>query len=336
MTPLPPAIGDYLCRRSLARRRPAYLRLDQAGIIRDGGGDLAYHDLVPLAVGQSVSTVLDFMEGLLPIDDDTCHLGCLQPQADLCIDVHIIPEDEALWVLLLDTREEERQRRSMQQKANELALMQERQARAPVSVASVEAPPLPGLKFNPRGDRREVSVLAAELRLRAEAEDRLAPPDLLEGLAAMRRRMVAGLRGDAGFLHSQTSNALVALFGLLPARGGPSEQALSAALDLLRRLVPPDDPGAVTGSLLPPAMVVTTGTAVVALETGPAVPYLQAVGPPLQAASRLLPVALPGHILTDAASFRAAVRLQAHFEPFAADQKLPVRPSDTELRISRS
>ena len=52
MKDLPPVICDYLCRRSLAHRRPAYLRLDQAGIIRDGGGDLAYHDLVPLAEGR--------------------------------------------------------------------------------------------------------------------------------------------------------------------------------------------------------------------------------------------------------------------------------------------
>ncbi len=88
--------------------------------------------------------------------------------------------------------------------------------------------------------------------------------------------------------------------------------------------------------LLPPAMVVTTGTAVVALETGSAAVHLQAVGPPLQTAAHLLPVALPGRILTDAASFRAAGLMQADFESFETGQETSTRPFPTELRITRS
>ena len=335
MTELPPVIGDYLCRRALANRRPAYLRLDHDGIIRDGGGDLAYHALSPLAVGRPVSTVLDYMEGLLPLDAHTCHLGCLQPQADLCIDVHIIPEHKTHWILLLDTREEERQRRAMQQKANELALVRESQARALSFKPSATGPDWPHVNFAPRGDRREVAVLAADLRTAVEAEAAASPVDLIRQLAALQRRMIAGLHADAGLVHSQAGTTLVALFGLLPAQGGPSEQALAAAFNLQRRLGGAEGAGVSSGGLTPPALVVTTGTALVALESVSTAVHLLALGPPLQAASQLLPTALPGRILTDANTFDAAGPLQAHFEPFAADQETPARTRYHDLRITR-
>ncbi|MDJ0803327.1 MAG: hypothetical protein QNI89_04665 [Desulfobacterales bacterium] len=334
MTDLPQTICDYLCRRSLDQRRPAYLRLDQDGTIRDGGGNLDFHDLDPLAVGQPISAVLDFMEGLLPFDEDTCHLGCLQPQADLCIDVHIIPDNNAHWLLLLDTHKEERQRRAMQQKANELALVREAQARVLTPKAFTAAQRLPDVNFDPRGERREVSVLAAEFRLAATTAGHASPAAIFERLATTQRRMVAGVQADAGLVHSQTDTTLVALFGLLPALGAPSGQALSAAFSLQRQLDAAASDTAV--GLLPPAMVVTTGTAVVALETGSAAVHLQAVGPPLQTAAHLLPVALPGRILTDAASFRAAGLMQADFESFETGQETSTRPFPTELRITRS
>ena len=82
-------------------------------------------------------------------------------------------------------------------------------------------------------------------------------------------------------------------------------------------------------------MVVTTGTAIVALESVSTGVHLLAIGPPLEVASQLLPTALPGRILTDANTFGAAGPLQAHFEPFAADQKTPAGPLHHDLRITR-
>ncbi len=336
MTDLPPIICDYLCRRSLAHRRPVYLHLDRTGTIRDGGGHLADYDLAPLAVGQPVSTVLDFMEGLLPLEDDTCHLGCLQPQADVCIDAHIIPDEQAYWLLLLDTREEERQRRAMQQKANELALLREVQARLLTQRASAAGAELPAVDFDPRGERRQIAVLAVNLRLAVERESETPPAVLLERLAQWQRKLAARLHAEAGLVHAQTSDTLIALFGLLPAQVGSSEQALAAALSLQRSFSSDlGGRGAAAGSLLPPAVVVTTGMAVIGLEVAASAAHLHAVGPALQAASQLLPAAAPGRVLTDAASFQAAGGLQAHFEPLPAARAALEGPVYTDRRIRR-
>ncbi|MDJ0876864.1 MAG: hypothetical protein QNJ02_16455, partial [Desulfobacterales bacterium] len=263
MTDLPPIIRDYLCRRALAHRHPVYLHLDRTGNIRDGGGHLAHYDLDPLAVGQPVSAVLDFMEGLLPLEDDACHLGCLQPQADVCLDAHIIPDEKAYWLLLLDTREEERQRRAMQQKANELVLMREAQARLLTAEASAAAAQLPAVNFEPQGDRKRVAVLAAGLRLAVEAARDTPPAALLDQLARQGRKVAAGLQAEAGLLHQHTSTNLIAIFGLVPTQADSSEQALAAALSLQRDFsAGHHGHGAVAGSILPPAIGVTTGMAV--------------------------------------------------------------------------
>ncbi len=336
MTDLPPIIREYLCRRALAHRQPVYLYLDQTGNIRDGGGHLAHYDLDPLAVGQPVSAVLDFMEGLLPLEDDACHLGCLQPQADLCIDAHIIPDVKAYWLLLLDTREEERERRAMQQKANELVLVREAQARLLTAGLSPAAAELPVVTFDPQGDRKRVSVLAADFRLAAGAVSGTPPAALLDQLARMRRRVAAGLHAGAGLLHAHTSSTVTALFGLVPARADSSEQALSAALSLQQDLSPGRRlNGAATSSILPPAIGVTTGTAVIGVEAGADAGRLHAVGPPLQAASRLMRAAQPGQVLTDASSFKASGDLHVQFEPIAADGDTHTGPVYASRRLRR-
>ncbi len=336
MTDLPPIICEYLCRRALAHRYPVYLYLDQTGTIRDGGGHLAHYDLDPLAVGQPVSTVLDFMEGMLPLEDDACHLGCLQPQADVCIDAHIIPDAKACWLLLLDTREEERQRRAMQQKANELALVREAQARLLTAAESPGAADRPAVNFDPQGDRRRVSVLVADLRLEAGAARDAPPAALLDQLARLRRKVTAGLHAEAGLLHARTSTTVIALFGLVPAQADASEQALAAALSLQRDFSPGRSPdGAAAASILPPAIGVATGTAVIGLEAGTDAVRLHAVGPPLQAASRLMRSAQPGQVLTDASSFMAAGRLQEDFAPLPGHRTVPTEPVYADRRTDR-
>ncbi len=320
-TDLPPIICDYLCRQSLAGRRPVYLHLDRGGHIRDGGGHLTDYDLDPLEVGRPVAAVLDFMEGLLPLDDDACHLGCLQPQADVCIDAHIIPDDQTYWLLLLDTHEDERRQRALQQKANELALLREAQARLLRRRINATAADIPAVTFDPEGERRQITVLAVGLRLAPGMETGTPPPVLLDSLTRFRRKMAGGLQAGGGLDYVQTSDSLMTLFGLLPAQTTPSEQGLSAALGLLDEFRSRDEGrGAASRGILPPAIGVASGLSVVGI--GDASPgfRLRAVGAPLRAAPHLMQTAVPGQILIDRGSFQSAGRLQGQFAPLGREQ----------------
>lgn len=315
MSDLPPVICDYLCQRALANRRPAYLRLDRMGTILEGGGHLAAYQLNPLATGQPVSTIFDFMEGMLPLEDDTCHLSCLQPQADACIDAHLITDASDCWLLLLDMGEEERRHQEMQQKANELVLLREYQARRTTGVSGETAETNPVVTFEPEGDRKVVTVLAVGLRPQEGVDRDDLPADVLNWLAFFRRRLIALLQAEAGLIYVQTSDILISLFGLLPTKAEKTTQALAAALKVVRdnRSSSLDREVMTCGDCYP-AIGVATGTVIVGLGAVEGSAHLQAVGPPIMAAVNLQQLAAPGQILIDRPSFEAARGLQKTFD----------------------
>ncbi|MDJ0667331.1 MAG: hypothetical protein QNJ61_08635 [Desulfobacterales bacterium] len=318
---LPPLICDYLCHRALVDRHPAYLHLDRQGTVLAAGGDLANYRVEPLQTGAPVSTVFDFMEGLLPLEDDACHLECLQPQAGACIDAHIIPESGGYWLLLLDTSEEEQRRQAMQQKANELALLREAQARqlsgGNASTANVERLALP---FEAAGERKDLAVLAVGLRGAAAAASTAAPAVYLEQLFLLRRRLAAHFQARAGVLYRQTGDLLMVFFGLLTAATAKEEQALKALMPILQDewgAAPEKQLGA--GTRLRPALGLASGPAIVGLDQTPGAAGLQAVGAPLQAADLLQQRAQPGELLIDQTIFEKAGALQDRFDALPAD-----------------
>ena len=313
---LPPILCDYMCRRAFAGRRPVYLHLDRRGRILSGGGYLEDHRLTPLAIGQPVSTIFDFMEGMLPLTEDACHLACLQPQADTCIDAHIIPEGAGYWLLLLDMREEERKIQAMQQKANELALQREALADRMTSLPGLTAADRSALTFAPAGDRKVIAVLAGGIRLAASRAAEGAPADLLDHITLFRRRIAAGVQAEAGLIYARTSDMLITFFGLLPAETERGVQVLSTALKILQ-----DAPSFLQDIQAPareaiyPAFGVATGTVVVGLERGDGAGRLQAVGEPIQTAVRLQLQAAAGQVLIDQTTFEEAGALQKKFHP---------------------
>ncbi len=318
---LPPLVCDYLCHKALVDRRPACLHLDRKGILLDARGDLANYRAESLEVGVPVSAVFDFMEGLLPLEDDACHLECLQPQAGACIDAHIIPEAGGYWLLLLDTSAEEDRLQALQQKANELALLREAQARRlsggneATAGADLFAPP-----FEPAGECKDIAVLAIGLRGGEAAATTAAPADYLKRLYRLQHRLAAHLKTQGGVVYRQSGDLLMVLFGLVPAAEAKEEQALNALLPIMqeawcvaseKRSQPGDD--------LRPALGLACGQVILGLDDTPGAAGLQAVGAPLQAADLLLQRAQPGELLIEQAIFEKAGALQDRFYTLPAD-----------------
>lgn len=318
---LPPPICDYLCQRALVDRRPAYLHLDRKGTVLEARGDLANYRAESLQVGAPVSAVFDFMEGLLPLEDDACHLECLQPLAGACIDAHIIPESDGYGLLLLDTSEEEHRRRAMQQKANELALLREAQARhlsggnGARAGADLFAPP-----FDPAGEWKDIAALAVGLRGGDAPAPTIAPAAYLERLYFLRNRLKAHFQAQAGVLYRQSGDLLMILFGLVPVAAAKEDQALNALLPILQDAwcVAPEKTSP-SGDDLRPALGLASGPAIVGLDDTPGATRLQAVGAPLRAADLLQRRVQPGELLIDQATFEKAGALQDRFYALPAD-----------------
>lgn len=123
--PLPRAIAEYIARNAATRRRPAWMRVAAGGLVCDAGGDLAAYGLASISPGDDARATAPFLDGLLPVGSDGLHLPWLEMDGRFA-DVHVLPDEGADWVLLLDATEEAERAIPFQQTRNDATLRLER------------------------------------------------------------------------------------------------------------------------------------------------------------------------------------------------------------------
>jgi PAS domain S-box-containing protein len=129
MRDLPPPILEYLRTLIVDNRSLAYLQIDKGGCLSNWGGNLAAYGMTGLRKGLPVREQVVFLEGLLPLQDSPLLLPCVETGSGLFADIHIFSGADGNWVLILDATPEELQRRLFHQKANDLSLRYEQQAK---------------------------------------------------------------------------------------------------------------------------------------------------------------------------------------------------------------
>src|SRR5215470_2966738 len=125
MPALPAVVSTYLYTHLLATRAPAYLLVQKDGRLEAWGGDLARYGLVGLQQGIEVESQVHVLAGLLAREDVPLCLPCIETPSGRFVDLHLFSTAAGMGVLFLDATGEELQRRLLQQKANELVLLQE-------------------------------------------------------------------------------------------------------------------------------------------------------------------------------------------------------------------
>jgi signal transduction histidine kinase len=124
---LPQPVLDYLTDLTVRRRSPAYLLVDRQGHLISWHNTLDY-GLYGLKPDMAISECAWFLEGMLPLDNEPVVLPCVFTTSHWPAEIHLFPGVEGDWIIMLDSKIEERQRVLLQQRAGELALLQERQA----------------------------------------------------------------------------------------------------------------------------------------------------------------------------------------------------------------
>ncbi|MBV6621645.1 MAG: hypothetical protein KI793_01610 [Rivularia sp. (in: Bacteria)] len=121
---IPFPVSNYLVNFFRETRSLAYLFVGKDGCLASWGGKLKEYGIVNLQIGVDASQQIFFLEGLLPLDGFPLFLPCLKTEVGICADVHLFPENEGDWVLLLDATWDEIQIFKVQQEANSRRLMQ--------------------------------------------------------------------------------------------------------------------------------------------------------------------------------------------------------------------
>lgn len=130
MKPLPTVLADRLQSLMYDERFVAWLRVDADLRLADAGGHLAHYGLLELCRGEPALQQAYFLEGLLPLAESSLLVPSIELHdgraADLHLHLHL--DDDSVWVLLLDVTASRDAARSMQQKAYDVTLLQEKEA----------------------------------------------------------------------------------------------------------------------------------------------------------------------------------------------------------------
>jgi serine phosphatase RsbU (regulator of sigma subunit) len=126
--PLPAVLADRLQALMYDERFVAWLRVDADLRLAEIGGHLAHYGLLGLCPGEPVLQQLYFLEGLLPLAETPLLVPSIELQGGRAADLHLHLDDGSVWVLLIDVTANRDAARSMQQKAYDMTLLQEKEA----------------------------------------------------------------------------------------------------------------------------------------------------------------------------------------------------------------
>ena len=129
MQNFPKHILDYVNRFIFAELSPAFILLDKDGKIVDSGGAIEAYEMIGIQRGRDIAEVLLFMEGILPLEEDSLVLSFVKLGSGKSIDAHIIRIDNGFGLILLDADKREADHIAFHQKANELSLLKEKNSR---------------------------------------------------------------------------------------------------------------------------------------------------------------------------------------------------------------
>jgi sigma-B regulation protein RsbU (phosphoserine phosphatase) len=136
MLDIPDRISEWLLLLVRSQRSIAHLLIDNELVVIKAGGELEHYGLADLKHQHSASDQLPFLEGLLPLAESPFLLESVGMPGGSVADVHLFAEEDMTWIVLLDVTAEHDHARKMQQKAYDMTLLSQREARL---IAKLEA-----------------------------------------------------------------------------------------------------------------------------------------------------------------------------------------------------
>jgi serine phosphatase RsbU (regulator of sigma subunit) len=129
MDGLPASVARRLQALIFSERAIAYLAIDAEQTLICAGGSLENYGLAALRPGEPAAEQAFFLEGLLPVMETPYFIPSVELAGGRAADIHFDLDADILWVVLLDVTAERDAARRVQQKAYEMTLLRETEAR---------------------------------------------------------------------------------------------------------------------------------------------------------------------------------------------------------------
>jgi len=94
----------------------AYLGIDHHNVVRHSGGSIEQFGLDGVSEGSLALEHLNYLEGLLPSDDNPVIIENTQFMSERFVDLHLVSKDGFQWVVFIDNTEAGKARQTEQQR----------------------------------------------------------------------------------------------------------------------------------------------------------------------------------------------------------------------------
>lgn len=236
MLNFPSPVLDYMYTITVEICSPAYLLIEKNGCLLDWGGKLESYGLNDLEKGQYVEENIFFLQGFLPLKDSSISLKCIKTEPGIYANIHIFPGDQGDWVLLLDATSDEIQQSLFKQKGNELSLLREKQSKLLNQYLGknvAESITQGDFTLDKKGERKDVSILFADIRGFTSYSVNKSPEIVFQTLNLYLPAMIQPILDEAGMVDKLIGDAVMGIFGVLPASESPPKLAVKAALRMI-------------------------------------------------------------------------------------------------------
>ncbi|MCG8687766.1 MAG: response regulator [Desulfobacterales bacterium] len=123
------SILDTLCAVVFKEHLPAYFITENTGLLSHWGGNIEGLNIPSPQKGDTVSDILIFMEGILPLDHKSMEFSCIQLPSGACVDAIVHKQPQGYGIIIWDATPKKNLLTETQQKCNELSLLIESQKR---------------------------------------------------------------------------------------------------------------------------------------------------------------------------------------------------------------
>ncbi len=306
MADLPLPVTQYIYRRSVKDRYPAFFSLDKNANVVSWGGMVDHYGLSAPQKGMPVTDILICTEGLFPLAEDSLELDCVEISSETVVDVVVFKDNSGYWLVLFDARKKRARQQVLQQKANELTLLRDVHNKILDQYLGREiAEKLLKIDSNKGGERRVLSILFADIRGFTTFCEYRSPSVIFRILNAYLKAMIRPVLEGGGIVDKIIGDAVMAVFGILPSALAPATLAVTAARKMLKEVGPVfkkpvhgKDQGLNIG------IGIATGPVVMGIMGSRDRRTLSVTGHTVNIASRLESMARPGELLVDAQTAR--------------------------------
>jgi class 3 adenylate cyclase len=228
---------EYIYDLTVKDLSPAFLLVEQSGVIRYWGGNLEIYGINGLKEGDLTEDHAEFLRGFFPFEDEQLNLSCVETESGVSADVHIFRAENGYWVLLLDVTGREEQQSVTQQRINEICLIRDRYAKMIDQYLGKEiAEELLRPGSREQGESRYVSLLAANIRGLGVYSRQHSSQEVFNLLNACLSAMILPVLEEKGTVDKMGGQGMIAIFGITGSETSPSLHSVRAGMQIIKNL----------------------------------------------------------------------------------------------------